>query len=190
MRGVDIEIEPRKQWARGLDEPRGNLKPDRRAEVGRALSRVDDAGWWPSVEQAFAGGVVDGELIDGLLELLERWPGASAAKAIAWIPSTRRDPLLAGIADQLAARRGLTVVSPLARQFAAPPQSVTQNAAHRVRNVWGAFSVDAEALRPAGGAPLLVLDDVYDSGWTMTVVADRLRAAGVSAVLPLVLARR
>ena len=190
LRGVDIEIEPRKQWARGLDEPRGNLKPDRRAEVGRSLSRVDDAGWWPLVEQAFTSGAVEGELIEGLIELLERWPAASSAKAITWIPSTRRDPLLAGIVEQLAARRGLTVLVPLARTFSAPPQSATQNAAHRVRNVWGAFSVDAEVLRPAGGAPLFVLDDVYDSGWTMTVVADRLRAAGVSAVLPLVLARR
>jgi ATP-dependent DNA helicase RecQ len=45
-----------------------------------------------------------------------------------------------------------------------------------------------------GGAvppgPVLLLDDTYDSGWTVTVVAHRLREAGVEAVLPFVLARR
>jgi ATP-dependent DNA helicase RecQ len=41
---------------------------------------------------------------------------------------------------------------------------------------------------PAG--PVLVLDDVIDSGWTMTVVAAELRRAGAPAVLPFGLARR
>ena len=36
----------------------------------------------------------------------------------------------------------------------------------------------------------LVVDDTYDSGWTLTVVAHRLREAGADAVLPFVLARR
>jgi ATP-dependent DNA helicase RecQ len=37
---------------------------------------------------------------------------------------------------------------------------------------------------------VLVLDDVYDTGWTMTVVAALLRDAGVEMVLPFTLARR
>ena len=35
-----------------------------------------------------------------------------------------------------------------------------------------------------------VIDDLWDSGWTMTVVAHLLREAGTGPVLPLALARR
>ncbi len=37
-------------------------------------------------------------------------------------------------------------------------------------------------------APVLLVDDVVDSGWTMTVAARELRRAGAAAVLPLALA--
>lgn len=36
--------------------------------------------------------------------------------------------------------------------------------------------------------PVLLVDDVVDSGWTMTVAARALRRAGAPEVLPLVLA--
>jgi ATP-dependent DNA helicase RecQ len=42
---------------------------------------------------------------------------------------------------------------------------------------------------PLPDAPVLVVDDLVDSGWTLTVVADVLRGAGAAAVHPLVLAR-
>jgi ATP-dependent DNA helicase RecQ len=66
------------------------------------------------------------------------------------------------------------------------------NSAHRCANVWGAFTVDTSDL-PGGALPagsVLLVDDTYDTGWTMTVAASLLRQAGVHAVLPFVLARR
>jgi ATP-dependent DNA helicase RecQ len=63
------------------------------------------------------------------------------------------------------------------------------NSAHQLVNVWDAFTVDApDAGWPPG--PILVLDDEWRSGWTMTVVGARLREAGAPAVLPAVLRRR
>lgn len=41
------------------------------------------------------------------------------------------------------------------------------------------------ATRPG---PILLVDDLIDSGWTMAVVARMLRRSGAAAVLPLVLA--
>ena len=38
------------------------------------------------------------------------------------------------------------------------------------------------------GGPVLLVDDVTDSRWTLTVAARALRRAGAPAVLPLVLA--
>ncbi len=77
----------------------------------------------------------------------------------------------------------LPVHQPLRRAFEAPPQSATGNSAHRLRNVWGAFTVDPAELPPPDqlAGPVLVLDDALDSGWTMTVVAAALRGAGAGA---------
>jgi ATP-dependent DNA helicase RecQ len=72
----------------------------------------------------------------------------------------------------------------------APPQDRMENSAAQAANVLDAFEfgpADGGAF-PAG--PGLVLDDSLRSGWTMTVVADGLRAAGAGPVLPFVLWRR
>jgi len=191
LRRVDVVVEPRKQWARGLDEPRGNIKAEARADTGRALSRVDDSGWWPAVERALATGEPDDELVDGIAATLKRWDWVARPRWVTWVPSTRHEALLAATAARLGELGKLPVHQPLRRAFEAPPQSATGNSAHRLRNVWGAFTVDPSALPPPDqlAGPVLVLDDALDSGWTMTVVAAALRAAGAGAVLPFVLAR-
>jgi ATP-dependent DNA helicase RecQ len=64
------------------------------------------------------------------------------------------------------------------------------NSAQRLRSVWGSFEVDdalAESLGRLDGAPVLLVDDVVDTGWTFTVVAALLRERGCGPVLPLAL---
>jgi ATP-dependent DNA helicase RecQ len=58
------------------------------------------------------------------------------------------------------------------------------NSVQQLRNVDGAFSVAGAV--PDG--PVLLVDDLVDSRWTLTVVAAELRRAGVEAVHPFVLA--
>jgi ATP-dependent DNA helicase RecQ len=79
----------------------------------------------------------------------------------------------------------------IARVREGRPQSESANAAHKLRNVWNAFEVRPGALDDAAAfeGPGLVIDDVYDSGWTATVVAATLRGAGSGPVLPFALAR-
>ena len=192
LRGVDVPIPPRKQWARGLAEPKGNIKADVRAEEGRALARVDDAGWWPVVTAAMAAGTPDDELVDGIAATLKRWPWEARPTWVTWVPSQAHGPLLEATAERLGALGKLPVHPVLTRVRPGPPQSSQQNSAHRLGNVWGAFAVDEGALPDAAvrRGPVLVLDDTWDSGWTMTVVAHLLRAAGTGPVLPLALARR
>ncbi|HXH59157.1 RecQ family ATP-dependent DNA helicase [Iamia sp.] len=192
LRGVDVPLEPRKQWARGLPEPRGNIGPAARAEEGRALTRVDDAGWWPVVARALASGAPDDELIDAMAAVLKRWPWEARPTWITWIPSTRHEALLAATAERLGALGKLPVHPAVGRREGRPPQADQQNSAHKLVNVWGAFVIDGAGLpEPAvRSGPVLLLDDLRDSGWTMTVVAAALRDAGTGPVLPFALARR
>jgi ATP-dependent DNA helicase RecQ len=56
--------------------------------------------------------------------------------------------------------------------------------------VWDTFVVDpalGAALQSHEG-PVLLVDDLVDSRWTMTVAGRELRRAGASAVLPFALA--
>lgn len=63
------------------------------------------------------------------------------------------------------------------------PQTAMHNSAQQVRNVWAAFKVSE-----VPGGPVLLVDDVADSKWTLTVVASALRQAGSGPVHPFVLA--
>jgi len=65
------------------------------------------------------------------------------------------------------------------------------NSAQRLRAVYGAYRLPREvsaALPGLAGKPVLLVDDRTDTGWTLTVVAGLLRAAGSGPVYPFVLA--
>ncbi len=64
------------------------------------------------------------------------------------------------------------------------------NSAQRVRALHGAFTVPDELAAALGrlDGPVLLVDDLVDSGWTVTMVARELRRAGAPDVLPLALA--
>jgi ATP-dependent DNA helicase RecQ len=64
------------------------------------------------------------------------------------------------------------------------PQKRMENSAQQLRNVWGAFEVAGVA--PEG--PALLVDDILDSRWTLTVIGRELRVAGCHVVYPFVLA--
>ena len=70
---------------------------------------------------------------------------------------------------------------------ATAPQREMANSWHRVHNRDGAYEVN---LPPGLTGPVLLLDDVVDTGWTFTVVAALLRRAGSGPVIPLALAAR
>jgi ATP-dependent DNA helicase RecQ len=65
------------------------------------------------------------------------------------------------------------------------PQKTRENSAQQAANVRGAFAVSGT---PSAG-PVLLIDDVVDSRWTLTECARVLREAGVGAVFPVALAQ-
>jgi ATP-dependent DNA helicase RecQ len=130
-------------------------------------------------------------VVGGIAAALRRWNWERRPAWVTWVPSTTST-----VPEQLAHRIGglghLPVHATLARARPGRPQRELGNSTHRCSNVWPAFAVDVAAL-PGGvlpPGPVLLVDDTYDSGWTLTVAAHRLRDAGAEAVLPFVLARR
>jgi len=65
----------------------------------------------------------------------------------------------------------------------ARPQAELANSFHQYRNANAAFAVTGTV--PHG--PVLLVDDVRGSGWTLTTLSAQLRDAGAGLVYPLVL---
>ena len=87
-------------------------------------------------------------------------------------------------AARLAARLGLRFVDAIHKIVDNEPQKDQQNRFHQCRNLDGVFEISENVPE----TPVLLVDDVIDSGWTVTVLAALLRRAGIEAVYPVVLA--
>lgn len=88
--------------------------------------------------------------------------------------------------ERLAAALGLPFISALIKVDNRPEQKAMANSVQQVRNVDGSLSVN-RALIAAG--PVLLVDDMVDSKWTLTVAAWLLRDAGSGIVWPLALSK-
>ncbi|HWH92233.1 MAG TPA: RecQ family ATP-dependent DNA helicase [Baekduia sp.] len=153
-----------------------------RAEEGRALARLGDGGWDKLVQAGRAGGRFDDELVAAAAEVIRTW-GAPVGW-VAAVPSRRSGALVPDFAQRLASALGLPFASVLERVGDGPPQREMANAPQQVANVRGAFAV-------AGGLsadPVLLVDDVRFSGWTLAMVAGQLRQKGAGPVYPFALA--
>ncbi|MEA2547672.1 MAG: ATP-dependent helicase RecQ, partial [Chloroflexota bacterium] len=86
----------------------------------------------------------------------------------------------------LAAELGLPYVECLTTAADGRPQATMQNSVLQLDNARAKLRVDAAATVPAGA--VLLVDDLVDSRWTMTVAGSLLTAAGSGPVLPFALA--
>jgi len=190
LRQSEIVIQPRAQWpGDALAEQgfRGRIPLELRPEIGRALSIWGDAGWGELVKQGRQhDGYFDEQLVGGAVELLERWRPEPAPTWVTCVPSLAQPKLVPSFAEQLAAELGLPFVACVRKTRHTEPQRYMNNSNQQARNLAGAFEVDASSIEPG---PVLLVDDLVDSGWTLTVVSALLRQAGAEAVVPLVLAQ-
>ncbi len=101
--------------------------------------------------------------------------------------ATRHPLLISSLARKLAELGRLTDLGTL--RYAPERRPVTAaNSAYRVAALHGSWSApDPRPIRAAGG-PVLLVDDMTDTGWTLTMAARVVRAAGAPAVLPFALA--
>jgi len=134
-----------------------------------------------------ARGAFAQELVEGAAEMIrERWPEAAAVRWVTCVPSLRHPDLVPDFARRLAAALGVPFSPDVRKVRETPPQKEMENRYHRCKKLDGAFEVRAQCARFA--EPVLLVDDVTDSGWTLSVVAALLRQAGSGAVYPLALA--
>ena len=163
----------------------GRLPRELQAEKGRALCWRHDEQWGRAVMADMRRGHFRQELVSALVELVcERWQPEPRPEWITCVPSHDHPDLVPALGRRLAARLQVPFCPVVRKVAGRQPQKAQYNAFHRCRNLDGAFRVEGEV----PGGPVLLLDDVVGSGWTLAVVSALLRRAGSGVVWPLALA--
>jgi len=189
LRAADFVVEPRRQWPRGFDLRRGNIRPELRAEPGRALAFGTDPGWSAAVSEALDGpdAPITEELFRGVAWMLKRWQWGERPTWVCPVPSRRHPLLIGSLAERIAEVGRMQLFTGLARTWDGHPQQrFMENSVRQAGNVVDSFTLDG----PVPPGAVLLVDDLARSGWTLTAVAELLRSSGSGPVLPVVLWQR
>jgi ATP-dependent DNA helicase RecQ len=189
-----VVVEPRKMWPTGLAnlglELKGRIADG--ASEGRAVARLTDLGHGQALRDLFRQPVdqpVPPRLAQAVMTVMKDWSASWEGRpvAVVHVGSVTRPTLVRDLAEGVARVMRLPIVG----QYAVTDPQVdpgrgAANSAQRVAAVHRRYTLDLPDGLPTG--PVLLVDDLVVTGWTLTLAAADLRAAGATAVLPLTLA--
>ena len=165
---------------------KGRIKEDHQAQPGKILCQWGDAGWGTLVRRGkYQDKRFSDELVEAGTKLVREWSPKPPPNWVTCIPSLRHPSLVPDFARRLAAALNLPFHEVLEKSAERPEQKDMANSSQQARNLDGAMRVNVESM-PEG--PVLLVDDLVDSRWTMTVAAYLLASHGSGPVYPLALA--
>ncbi|HEX2903866.1 MAG TPA: RecQ family ATP-dependent DNA helicase [Jatrophihabitans sp.] len=189
-----VPVEARKLWPTGLValgiERSGRIPTDRQPSPGRAVARLTDLGRGQQLRALLAEASSDGPLPDDaepvVVEVLRSWPWERRPDAVLRVGSHRRPQLIADLAGRISRIGRIPDLGELIHER--PSGRGRSNGAQRVAAVHQAYRMPPGLSVQLAGRTVLLVDDLIDTGWTMTELAWLLTEAGASAVLPFALA--
>ena len=192
---VGVEIDPRAQWPTGMDRlgvpVKGKIPPGEAMSPGRALARLSDLGWGGRLRELLReDAAASPDLLRAIVPVLAGWGWAQRPVGVVGLPSRTHPMLVTSLAQGLAEVGRLPFLGTLDLAHGGPTGEPGGNSAFRLAGVWERLVVGPElaAALAAMPGPVLLVDDLVSSRWTLTVAARALRLAGAEAVLPLALA--
>jgi len=186
-----VELTPRKQWPSGLSKLGVHVsgKIGDGPAPGRVIGRLTDLGWGARLRHLLdePDGEVSEDVVQAAVKVLASWDWATRPTAVLALDSDRHPLLISSLARELARLGRLIDLGTL--QYAPERRPVTAaNSAYRVAALNGSWLAPDPGLVAAAGGPVLLVDDLSDTGWTLTMAARIVRAAGAPEVLPFALA--
>ena len=124
------------------------------------------------------------ELVEAAVEMYRKWSPSPEPEWVTSVPSARRPELVLNFAKQLSNSLKLPYRPVVIKVKNHKEQKLQENSFHQCSNLDGVFSIEGNVL----DSPVLLVDDVVDSRWTLTIVAALLRQAGSGLVFPMTLA--
>lgn len=188
LKRTNLPFDPRKMWpAGGLPTygVRGAIPPDHQAQTGRALCIWGDAGWGRTVrEERYQDEHFSDELVRACVEMIVEWNPQPAPQWVTAIPSLRHPLIVPNFARRLADALGKPYHAVLKKTEDRPEQKSMANSSQQARNIDGSLEVIGLPL-PQG--PVLLVDDIVNSRWTLAVASWLLRKEGSGEVWPMAL---
>lgn len=193
---VGIPIEPRKLYPSGLDRLgyslKGKIPVDEQLAEGRALARLTDLGWGNRLRQLFADPTdrpIDQAMLDACVKVLAEWNWEERPVGVVAMPSNKRPQLITSLAQNLAQVGRLRYLGQLEYRGTGPQNGPGGNSAFRVAAVADTFELpaDLESVIASAPGPILLVDDLADSRWSLAMAGRALRIAGAPGVLPFTL---
>jgi ATP-dependent DNA helicase RecQ len=146
---------------------KGKIAEEHQAQPGKALCVWGDAGWGSLVREGkYRDGRFSDDLVKACAELLTEWAPQPAPEWVTCIPSRRHPKLMPDFARRLADALHLPFHAVLDKTDDRDEQKTMANSVQQARNIDGSLAVNTSVL-PA--TPVLLVDDMVDSRWTLTV---------------------
>ena len=190
LRRTALTIEPRLQWPPGgMPQYRvnGRIPKNLQAQAGKVLCIWGDAGWGGLVRQGkYRDSCFADELVTACVKMIHEWDIKPAPTWVTCVPSLRRPDLVPNFSQRLASALGLPFFAVLEKTDNRPEQKTMANSIQHARNIDGSLALNG---RPVSQGPVLLVDDMVDSRWTLTVSAWLLRRNGCGEVWPIALAQ-
>jgi ATP-dependent DNA helicase RecQ len=189
-----VEVTPRRMWPSGMSALgiplSGKVADAESAEPGRVVGRLTDIGWGKRLRDlvsATEDGPVPDDLFDACVKVLAAWDWAVRPVAVVTMGSSRRPRLVESLGERIAT---IGRLARLGRIEVGASEGSRLNSAQRLAQLWRSLRLDASltAQLSTVAGPVLLVDDLVDTGWTMALAAKLLRDAGAPAVLPFALA--
>jgi ATP-dependent DNA helicase RecQ len=118
--------------------------------------------------------------------MITEWGPKPAPQWVTAIPSLKHPEIVPNFAKRLADSIGLPFYQVLIKTEDRPEQKTMANSSQQARNLDGSLAlVDG----PIPSGPVLLVDDIVNSRWTLTVAAWLLRKAGSGEVWPIALSQ-
>ncbi len=190
LKRYHLPINPRKQWPNGglkHSNNHGKIAKSYQANSGKVLSLLGDAGLGDLVnvsknqQQYFSD-----ELIDACVVMLKEWDPQPAPTWVTCVPSLRNPTLVPDFAKRLAQALNLSFRVAIEKTDSRPEQNKFNNSFQQARNVDGSLAPLRDQIL---SGPVLLVDDVILSGWTLAISSWLLRKNGSGEVWPLALAQ-
>ncbi|MFB9237259.1 RecQ family ATP-dependent DNA helicase [Plantactinospora siamensis] len=199
--GVPVPV--KKLWPTGLEAVgvplKGRIPPAEQTLPGRAVGRLSDLGWGDRLRALLGPDAPDAEvpaeLVGAVVEVLKDWahgaePWPRRPVGVVAVASRRRPRLVRSLAERIAAVGRLPLLGAVVPVGEEAAGGAWGNSAQRVRGLHGTLEIPSELAATVAelDGPVLLVDDLVDSGWTMAMAGRLLRQSGAPDVLPLALA--
>jgi ATP-dependent DNA helicase RecQ len=132
-----------------------------------------------------------GDFPDWLLRLtlkaFRKHYGNTRFDMILYVPPTESGDLVKNFAEKISRTLSIPISHKLVKTAATSPQKVFQSGISKKDNVQGKFAYQNP--EEIAGKTILLIDDIFDSGYTVKEIGQYLTNIGANAIAPLVIAR-